>query len=80
MCVIYILKCYSGMALGGWGEVALAAPLEYLNSIPSTHMGLPTICNSISKVSNTLFWLPWGLGINVAYRHTSRQNAHTHKI
>lgn len=48
------LRDYSGL-----GAVTLAAFLEYLDSIPSNHTGLPTICNSCSWVYSTFFWLPW---------------------
>lgn len=41
------------------------------NSIPSTHMRCLTVCNSISKGSNTLFWHPQELALTCTYPHTT---------
>lgn len=40
-------------------------------SIPSIHMAV--------SITPVLFWSSWALGLIVAYRHSCRQNTHTHK-
>lgn len=39
-----------------------------------------TVYNSGPRGSDVLFWLPQAPGINAGYRHTCRQNSHTHKF
>jgi hypothetical protein len=58
----------------------LAVLAESLASIPSTHCFLTAIDNSSPRGSNPLFWPPWGPDTQRVYRHTYRQNTHTHKI
>lgn len=41
---------------------------------------LTTIYNSISMVSNALFWPLWASGMYAAHEHTCRQNTYVHKI
>ena len=40
---------------------ALDALPEDLGLVPSTQRASATACNSISRGSNALFWLPWAL-------------------
>ena len=61
---------------GGSAVCTLAALLEDLSPIPSTHTAAhPTICNSNPRGSNILIWPPGAAGTPVLYRRTCRQNA-----
>jgi hypothetical protein len=48
--------------------------------INSQHLLLKTSCNSSSRASDTLCWLPWAPGIHEIHKYTCRQNTHTYTI
>ena len=59
---------------------ALAALAEDLVQFPALTCQLTNICNSGSRVSNTLFLPLWAPGTRVVNRCTCRQNTDTHKV
>ena len=59
---------------------ALAALLEDLGSIPSTHITAYTACDSTSREPNPHFWPLLASGTHVVHKYTCRQDIHTHKI
>lgn len=72
LCAFYIKK---KKCLQSWKDCLAVerADCRSRGSIPAPTPGLPTICNSGPRESDTLFWA--GM-----HRHICRQNTHIHKI
>lgn len=54
-------------------NVVLAGELVW---VPNTHM----VYNFSSRISDSLVWPPWELGMHVTHLHNIQANTHAHKI